>query len=84
MTSVASRALVGELYVRTMYLCELNSVKTQGRSCSGPFSFEGLVTFPLQANHTLGIFILFCNDWGVLWAETPYHSVSKINKHILA
>lgn len=36
---------------------ELDAVKTQGRGWSGPVSFEGLVTFPPQADHALGIFI---------------------------
>ena len=56
---------------------ELDAVKTQGRGWSGPVSFEGLVTFPPQADHALGIFISHLRRWGEFCGQSPPSSCPR-------
>ena len=60
-------------------LCELNSIKMQGRKYSGPFSFDGLVTFPPQANHTLGIFISHLRRLGEFCGQSSPVTISFVD-----
>lgn len=62
----------GDFRAYCVCLCELNSIKTQGRRYSGPFSFEVLVTFPPQANLALSIFIFHPGwPWEFYWWRPP-------------
>ena len=63
-------------FVCILCISELNPIKMQRRMYSGPFSFEGLITFPPQANHTLGIFISHLQrpKGGFCWWSLPINS----------